>query len=45
MWIQYYNAPLLADDKIKEYLSDSHKLVSLGLSKKKQAEFGLNQLC
>ncbi|WP_340679527.1 MmcQ/YjbR family DNA-binding protein [Paraglaciecola sp.] len=44
MWIQHYDVPILTDDKIKEYLRDSHKLVSIGLSKKKQKELGLNQV-
>jgi len=42
-WIQHYEAPGLSDDELKEYLRESHKLVSLGLSKKLQKELGLNQ--
>ena len=42
-WIQQYD---LSEDRIealKYYIQESHRLVSLGLSKKKQKEFGLNQ--
>lgn len=40
-WIQHYNQPGLSDDDLKDYLSRSHHIVSLGLSKKKQRELGL----
>ena len=42
-WIQQYAKPGLADADLKEYLQYSHRIVSLGLSKKKQNELGLNQ--
>ena len=42
-WIQHYAEPSLSDDVLKDYLRQSHVIVSLGLSKKKQREFGLNQ--
>lgn len=42
-WIQNYSPDGLSDDELKEYLELSHKIVSLGLSKKKQLELGLNQ--
>ena len=42
-WIQHYAAPGLGDDDLKSYLVESHRIVSLGLSKKKQKELGLNQ--
>jgi predicted DNA-binding protein (MmcQ/YjbR family) len=42
-WIQQYDAPGLSDDDLKYYLRESHRLVSLGLTKKKQKELGLNQ--
>ena len=42
-WIQSYDSPGLSDVELKNYLTDSHKLVSLGLTKKKQKELGLNQ--
>jgi len=31
------------DQELKNYLTDSHRIVSLGLTKKKQKELGLNQ--
>ncbi|MDH3742613.1 MAG: MmcQ/YjbR family DNA-binding protein [Hyphomicrobiales bacterium] len=40
-WIQHYGEPGLNDDELKDYLRQSHKIVSLGLSKKKQRELGL----
>jgi predicted DNA-binding protein (MmcQ/YjbR family) len=42
-WIQNYAEPGLSDDDLKAYLSESHRIVSLGLTKKKQKELGLNQ--
>ena len=41
-WIQHYAAPGLADNDLKTYLSESHRIVSLGLSKKRQRELGLH---
>jgi len=40
-WIQHYASPGLADADLKEYLRQSHRIVSGGLSKKKQRELGL----
>ena len=42
-WIQNYAEPGLCDDDLKAYLTESHRIVSLGLTKKKQRELGLNQ--
>lgn len=42
-WIQHYDKPGLPDKDLKAYLAESHRLVSLGLTKKKQKELGLNQ--
>jgi len=42
-WIQQYDLPKSKDEELKHYLSESHRIVSLGLSKKKQKELGLNQ--
>lgn len=42
-WIQHYAAPGLSDDDLKDYLRHSHRIVSLGLTKKKQRELDLNQ--
>ena len=42
-WIQHYAQPGLSDAELKDYLRGSHRIVSRGLSKKKQRELGLNQ--
>lgn len=42
-WIQQYDVPENADEKLKDYLKESHRIVSLGLTKKKQKELGLKQ--
>ena len=42
-WIQNYTKPGLSDEDLKDYLKQSHHIVSLGLSKKRQRELGLNQ--
>jgi predicted DNA-binding protein (MmcQ/YjbR family) len=42
-WIQQYDDAGNADETLKYYLSESHRIVSLGLTKKKQKELGLNQ--
>lgn len=41
-WIQHYADPGLSDDELKSYLAESHRIVSLGLTKKIQKELGLN---
>ena len=43
MWIQQYDMPVTEDDELKYYLKESYRIVSLGLTKKKQKELGLNQ--
>lgn len=43
-WIQQYDAAGQADEELMYYLRESHRLVSLGLSKKRQKELGLNQV-
>lgn len=43
-WIQHYASPGLTDKDLKAYLYQSHQIVSLGLTKKKQRELGLNQI-
>ncbi len=40
-WIQHYAQPGLADPELQDYLRESHRIVGLGLSKKKQRELGL----
>ena len=42
-WIQQYGLPSPTDKNLKEHLKDSNRIVSLGLTKKKQKELGLNQ--
>lgn len=42
-WIQHFDKPGMNDDDLKSCLADSYRIVSLGLTKKKQREFGLNQ--
>lgn len=42
-WIQQYDAPASLDDQLKYYIKESHRIVSLGLTKKMQKELGLNQ--
>ena len=42
-WIQHYDEPGLSNEDLKSYLTTSHRIVSLGLTKKKQRELGLNQ--
>jgi predicted DNA-binding protein (MmcQ/YjbR family) len=40
-WIQHHASPGLADAELKDYLRESHRIVALGLSMKKQRELGL----
>ena len=42
-WIQQFDAPGTEDDQLIYYLKNSHRIVSLGLTRKKQKELGLNQ--
>lgn len=42
-WIQQYETSIKTDDQLRYYIEESHRLVSLGLTKKKQRELGLNQ--
>ncbi len=42
-WVQNYAEPGLSDKDLKDYIGESHRTVSLGLSKKKQRELCLNQ--
>ena len=41
-WIQDYGDPGLSNEILKNYLEESHRIVSLGLTKKRQKELGLN---
>ncbi len=42
-WIQHYGEPGLSDQDLADYLTDSHRIVSLGLPRKTQKALGLNQ--
>ena len=42
-WIQRTDSQTMDDAALKDYLKESYRLVSLGLTKKKQKELGLNQ--
>ncbi len=42
-WIQRTSVESMDDEGLKDYLRESYRLVSLGLTKKKQRELGLNQ--
>jgi len=42
-WIQHYDSTKDTDEELTYYLKESYQLVSLGLTKKKQKELGLNQ--
>jgi predicted DNA-binding protein (MmcQ/YjbR family) len=43
-WIQHFEAPGLSVPDLKDYLRQSHRLIALGLSKKKRIELGLGAL-
>ena len=40
-WIQHYAEPGLSDDDLKDYIRHSHRLVALGLTRRKRGELGL----
>lgn len=42
-WVQHYARPGLPDRELKVHLRESHRMVAMGLSKKRQRELGLNQ--
>jgi predicted DNA-binding protein (MmcQ/YjbR family) len=42
-WIQHFHSSQGNDDDLMYYLTESHRIVSLGLTKIKQKELGLNQ--
>ena len=42
-WIQHYDEPGLDDEGLKLYLTESHRIVGLGLSKKKRRDLGLER--
>jgi len=42
-WIQQYDTLNTEDDELTYYLTESHRIVSLGLTKKRQKELELNK--
>lgn len=42
-WIQIHDMSIVDEDDLKYYLKESYRLVSLGLTRKKQKELGLKQ--
>lgn len=42
-WIQQIDTSKEKDEELQYYLRESHRIVSLGLTKAKQKELGLNQ--
>jgi predicted DNA-binding protein (MmcQ/YjbR family) len=43
-WIQHYAKPGLSDSGLRDYIRESHLIVSQGLSKRKRIELGLDTL-
>jgi predicted DNA-binding protein (MmcQ/YjbR family) len=43
-WVQHYASPGIPAPMLKDLIRDSHRIVSLGLSRKRQRELGLNGL-
>jgi predicted DNA-binding protein (MmcQ/YjbR family) len=41
LWIQHYDQPGLSEHDLQDYIAESHRLVSQGLTKKLQRELGL----
>ncbi|QGM44470.1 MmcQ/YjbR family DNA-binding protein [Methylocystis heyeri] len=41
-WIQHFAAPGLSDEALRDYIRESHSIVSRGLPRKKRAELGLD---
>lgn len=42
-WIQLHDLEITGEDMLQHFLKKSHRIVSLGLTKIKQKELGLNQ--
>ncbi len=40
-WIQHYGHPGLDDEALRDYISNSHRMIATALSKKRQRELGL----
>ena len=43
-WIQHFAQPRLTDGALQDYFRESHRLVALGLSRKKRVALGLADL-
>lgn len=43
-WIQQFEGSKELDEELTYYIQESYRIVSLGLTKKKQKELGLNQV-
>ncbi len=41
-WIQHFSKPGLPERQLRDYIRESHRIVSQGLSRKQQIELGLN---
>jgi len=41
-WIQHHDEPGLSEAEIKDYLSESHRLVARGFSKRLKRKLGLD---
>ncbi len=42
-WIQHYAESGLSDEELRDYIRQSHRIVSLGLSRKSRRELGLDE--
>jgi predicted DNA-binding protein (MmcQ/YjbR family) len=42
-WIQHFAESGLTDDELRQYIGHSHRIVSQGLSRKRQVELGLQK--
>jgi predicted DNA-binding protein (MmcQ/YjbR family) len=40
-WIQMHDDPGLSDEDLSAYIAESHRIVALGLSRKRRSELGL----
>ena len=44
-WAQHFATPGLSDSELKDFLRESHRIVSLGLTRKVRRELGLEGRC
>jgi predicted DNA-binding protein (MmcQ/YjbR family) len=40
-WIQHFSEPGLSDEALRDYIRESHSIITQGLSRKKRVELGL----